>query len=460
MSTHAASTVAVLAGLLLAPLSALAESPAAAESPAVAGQPAEDRLSTPPVDPLSGRRPTGWALQGLPIVNYNTDLGLGYGAQVMLVDRADGTYDPYRALISLQIYFTTANIFSHRLVVDLPRLLHTPWRLDVDFRYSQFKFNPYYGLGNQSEYVPAQSSCEDRGALAANPDECPGNPEFLGLRYHSYDVRSLPRLFVNLRYELSPEWMFFTGYRLRLEQVYLGYTAPEDLGQSRPSLLAEDMAAGLLPGFANRLADPLWLRTSEVVVGLLYDTRDIEASPTRGMYHELTLRGAAGFMGSQFNYWGGFLNSRVYLPVVPGYARLVAALRGLVDITVGEVPFTLFPVFGGLQTGEAIGGRDSVRGVLRNRYQGPAKVVLNGELRWTPLTLLPWNQQFDIGFVAFVDAGRVWRDLSFTDGGGFTSGAGGGLRIAWNREFIVRLDLGVGLTEPTTGFYLEFNQVF
>ncbi len=126
----------------------------------------------------------------------------------------------------------------------------------------------------------------------------------------------------------------------------------------------------------------------------------------------------------------------------------------------GEVPLSLQSLLGGLDSREALGGGSSIRGLIRARYQGPVKLLANAELRWLPLTVQPGGQRFDLGLVAFADAGRVWSDLSFRDPGGFKAGAGAGARIIWNQLFVLRVDAGWGITEPTSGFYVDFGHVF
>jgi outer membrane protein assembly factor BamA len=396
----------------------------------------------------------------VPIINFNTDEGFGYGALVMLVDRADGSYSPYRASLFAQFFQTTRNIASHKLTLDLPRFLQSEWRVGLTLNYYRSRFTPYYGLGNTSEYIEAYSSCEDREALATNPDVCPGNERFRGLRYYTFDVRGLPRIILNVRRELSEPFKLFLGYRFRGNRLWTRYSA-EDLGQSGQSRLAEDLAAGrFAPTEGSQGTVMRSERTSEVTAGLQYDTRDQEASPTSGMFHEVAVRGAAGPIGSQLDYWGATLHARAWTPVVPGYERLVAAGRVHFDVLGGEVPVTLLPDFGGLEGGDGIGGVFSARGILKRRFIGPVKLLLNAELRWTPLSLHPGGQDFDFSLVGFLDSGRVWSNLRFSEGGGLTTSAGGGLHIAWNREFVIRADYGLGLTEPTTGFYLEFGQMF
>ncbi len=418
---------------------------------------AEDAAGSPSPD-MPARR-TGWDLQGVPIVNFNTDEGFGYGALVMLVDRGDGSYEPFRYSLVAQFFQTTRQVAAHKLALDAPRFLDSPWRMGVELAYTRTRFAPYYGLGNTAPHVSELTDCADRDALATNPDVCPGNPEFRGLRYYTYDHQSLPRIRLNARRELSDTWRLFLGYRLRVDRIRARYSA-DDLGQTGDSKLMEDAAAGVLEGYEGGLSESLSERTSEFLAGIQYDTRDMESSPTLGMFHELSLRGGASPLGSQFNYWGATLHARFFHPVVPGYRRLVASWRGLLDVLGGEVPISLLPFYGGLEGRDGHGGVFSARGILLRRYQGPVKLLLNGELRWTPLSVAPGGQEFDFTLAGFVDSGRVWGDLKFQEGGGLKTSAGGGLRIVWNRDFIIRADYGVGITEPSTGFYLEFDHIF
>ncbi len=72
-------------------------------------------------------------------------------------------------------------------------------------------------------------------------------------------------------------------------------------------------------------------RTHELIAGFQYDTRDVEASPTQGMWHELSVRGATRFIGSEFDYWGVTLHGRAWVPVISKDTRLVAGFRGIFD---------------------------------------------------------------------------------------------------------------------------------
>jgi outer membrane protein assembly factor BamA len=455
---------ALLACLLLATSAVQAQEapPDQSPRPAEAAPPPEATSpeAAPPADAAAApAKRTGWDIQGVPALNFNTDEGFGYGAILLLVDRADGSYDPFRYSVMLQFFQTTRQVASHFINLDAPQFLGLPWRMGLELAYTRTKFAPYYGLGNTAARETELFRCDDRDALKDNPDVCPDNAGFRGLRYYTYDHRSLPRVRLNARRGLSDEWLLFLGYRLRVDRIRMRYSA-DDLGQSGSSKLIEDASAGLFDAHESPVPETLSERTSELLFGVQYDTRDIESSPTRGMFHELSVRGGAGPIGSQLNYWGATLHTRFFHPVIPGYNRLIMGWRGMLDVMGGEVPISLLPFYGGLEGRDGLGGVFSARGILLRRYQGPVKLLLNGELRWTPLSVEPLGQQFDFTFAGFADAGRVWSDLHFSEGGGLKSSAGGGLRIIWNREFVIRLDYGVGITEPTTGFYLDIGHIF
>jgi hypothetical protein len=426
--------------------------------PALAEQPPEATPASGAEAPPVPAPRTGWRVAGLPLVNFNSDEGFGYGVRLLLVDDGDGTQKPYRHSVVAQFFQTTRGVAAHRLLMDAPGFLGSAWRVGLDLSLLNERFSPYYGLGGASDYEEDFASCADRDALEAAPDECPGNPAFRGLRYYTYDQRTFPSVVLNTRRSVKGPWQVALGYRFRLTRVRTRYSA-EDLGQARDSRLEEDARAGRLTGLDGGTRSGTF-RTAEVTAGLLLDLRDNEPAPTRGMFHELAARGAAAATGSGFDYWGTTLNLRFYHPVVS--ERLVAALRLMGDVMGGDVPFFLLSSFGGVEWRDGwggIGGLFTGRGILKHRMQGQVKALVNGELRWRFLTVSPLKQRVDFTAVAFVDAGQVWADLDLEDGLARHAG-GGGLRIAWQDNFIVRADYGVSPSDGTSAFYLDFNHLF
>ncbi|WP_163862160.1 Omp85 family outer membrane protein [Myxococcus eversor] len=413
----------------------------------------------PPIEALVPPPRTGWRVQGLPLLNFNSDEGFGYGARLLLVDAGDGTYRPYRHSLIAQFFQTTRGVATHRLMMDAPRFFDSDWRLGLDLSFINERFSPYFGQGAAAGYEPDFAQCDDREQLEDARDVCAGNPSFRGLRYYSFEQRTLPSVVFNARRTLRGPLQVSVGYRFRLTRIRSRYSA-KDLGQSRDSRLEEDARAGLLTGLEAGGGEGTF-RTAEVTAGLLWDSRDNEPAPVRGMFHELAVRGAVGATGSSFSYWGSTANLRFYHPL--GHERLVAALRLMADVLGGDVPFFLLSGFGGVEWRDGwggVGGLFTARGLLKNRLQGEVKTVGNGELRWRFLDVRPWEQRLEFTLVAFLDAGQVWTDLRFRDKGLFRYAGGGGLRVAWDNAFIVRADYGVSPRDGTSAFYLDFNHMF
>jgi hypothetical protein len=466
-----------------APAPAAEPAPAAATEPA-APAPAAEPAAEPPAVPAkpdeAAKDPdyrTGLGFAGLPLLNFNSDEGVGYGLRLAVYDYADNQ-KPYRYALIGQFFQTTNWVMSHRLIFDAPKFLGTRWRLDGELRLNADKFSPWYGTGNDATFVPAYIECEDRTGLKTNPDVCadkdgPGagadpNPDFRGLRYYNYESVT-PLLIFNVRGDLSGPWKAFGGYRFRMTFLKTRYTL-EDLGQTTPSKLQEDLAAGV-PPVVNALgqdnAGASYLpprRNAELVAGIVYDSRDNEPAPTSGMFHDIALVGAGPILGGEF-WYGGVTSVLRFYQHMDDEKRFVLTMRVLLDAKFGDVPFYMFPYVPSIKDISNSGGAESIRGVLKNRLQGKIKLYLTPELRWTFLIVRPWGQRIDMGLVGAIDVGRVWADAAnlgdfVPDFRAFKAGANLGFRIALNENFLVRVDYARALNDPSGGLYITFDHMY
>ncbi len=170
-----------------------------------------------------------------------------------------------------------------------------------------------------------------------------------------------------------------------------------------------------------------------------YDTRDSYINPSRG----LVLQGEAE--GAPRIEWNNVSFSRFAL-AVRNYTTLfspgvVLALRGEVQgIAGGDLPVQLLM---------SIGGNGTVRGAPQDRYLDRISGVLNAELRFP----LYWR----FGGVAGLDGGNVWSSVRTMGFSRSALSATLGLRFYFD-SFVVRADAGFG--SETTGFYLNFGQLF
>lgn len=202
-----------------------------------------------------------------------------------------------------------------------------------------------------------------------------------------------------------------------------------------PSLLGADQAAGAVPGGA----------TGDVSarVGLVFDTRDNEVAPDRGVLLEaIHGRGDSTVAGS-LTYSRTTVSARGYLPL--GRITLAARVAGQ---TMGGAPgvgsYYLFEASD--RPFEAIGGAASHRGLEEHRLLGRDKLLGNFDVRYA-LYELPTLLRLSL--VGFFDAGRVFEteDFEITTRD-MTVGAGGGLFLKMFRAGILGMTLGGGPDGP------------
>jgi hypothetical protein len=372
----------------------------------------------------------------LPIVTASTDYGIGVGALGSLAKFSPG-YAPYRWRIQAYTFVAGKTdddgdfgfpYQDHQLEADFPELARR-FRLGVRASFTRNAASPYYGIGNASRDL------EDLAAA--------------GRRFQQFD-RLYPSLTATARVDLSPI-VFVFG------QADGSYSSTDVYAGSR---LERDLAGASGETVRVRLRGISDHFLAVTTAGAAVDTRDAETSPTRGVFHEASLRFGRGF-GDDVGFGGANVNAR-YFASLHG-DTLVLATRALFDLLWGEPPLYSLSRASGLESFNAPGGESGVRGVPLGRYAGNVKVVGNVELRSVLFRPSLGAQRFEIGPVAFFDTGRVWTALEPNpeldgEGAGLKYGAGGGVRFQWGEAFLVRLD--AARSPDGTGVYFGVNHAF
>jgi hypothetical protein len=373
----------------------------------------------------------GLDLAGWPILSYSNDFGLLGGGYLDLFDWGPGEPPDrpgrsarlYRWRVGAQVVTSAGAVQEHFLRVDLPRLGGGPLRLQGWAGFSRYPDDRYFGVGDATAWDPGW--------------ERQGDPAFRDGDYTHFTL-TRPWARLQARVALGGPWAALGGVHGEWSRV----EAPAG------SLLEAERPDGFGGGW-NVMA----------LLGALYDSRDHEALPTRGLLAALTLRGAGPFLGGAYGFGGGDLTLRGFLPLSP---RLVLALRGALDAVAGHVPFLEMAAFRDYEPFQGLGGGTSLRGYPRRRFVGPLKAVANLEVRWMPVSFTLWRQRFDLGGVAFGDAGRVWS--KGYDGGwrapwlGLHATTGLGLRAAWDEHTVIRADMG--FSSEATSLDLLIGQMF
>jgi hypothetical protein len=412
---------------------------------------ANDQAPPPPAVEPAAKPPKEWSLAGLPIANFSTDTGVGYGLYGTVVhnNASPESSDPYRARVALQFFQTTKKYQDHNLKVDFPGIFGSKYRYDLLVGYEAWKQATYYGYGNLSPRQPLA----DADLCREEPREIPEGS--VCADYYQFDVRWW-RVLTNLRRDIGGPWQVFGQYMFRAATVdsYEG------------SLFAQDVPVGEEGGLYGRLG-----------AGVMYDTRDQEPSPTSGVFAEASARVSSPVVGSRWTVFGGNVTVRHWHGFGGESKPLVFANRVVLDAKRGDEPFFSAQLLGGSQFVE-VGGSNNLRGLPNSRFRGDVFALWTPELRWT---YAHWGP-LDWMLVPYFDVGRVflWKDSpALSDGYALPDDqllhlhytAGLGARFQLGTNMLVRLDtafgaeeygLGNNVTEvkPNFGFYLVFDHPF
>ena len=420
--------------LVLIPQSVSAQEgdPGAPEAPTAADAPDPRRLEVAP----------------LPELSFDSDLGLGLG--VMLdATKYHEAFLPYRVNLNAQAFLVVGPnpdgglriaYQNHYVKLDLPQLAGGRLRIRARLGLRHEINARYYGMGN--------ASLNQRPWRALDRDAAPD--AFAAARRY-YDYQQLkPYLQVEGLIHLAGAVQAYAALITWWNWITL----------IADSKLVEDLAGAAGADVTGLLVGARRHGALQVAGGLVYDTRDDEAYPTRGMLHELTVRG-----GPTFELAGGYgglhLETRFFVSLLDDW--LVVAARVMADALFGDPPFPELARYGGQRPDHGPGGAVSVRGVPLQRYHGKIKLIGNLELRSKLLRFPLFKRPFALGLQTFLDAGRVWtewRPNPVLDGEalGLKVGLGGGLRLYWGSNFVVRGD--VAWSPDGLGVYFDVNHIF
>ncbi len=412
---------------------------------------------------------TGWTFGALPAVSYNTDLGLQYGGLVNLYYFGDGSsYPKYMHSIYAEVSRYTKGSGINRLFYDSEYLVPN-LRVTADLSYFTEKALDFYGLNGYNSYY--RSFLEDET-----------HPDYSSRMFYRHE-RNTFRFTLDFQGRLAGRSLRWIG---GLGLMNTGI-APVDIaslneGRDEGDKLPEDV-----PGLYERYVD--WGvispgekeggSTHHLKLGVIYDTRDNEPNPMKGVWSEAVVFAAPGFMGNgDFAYSRISLTHRQYFTLIEN--DLSFAYRVNYQGTLGgRVPFYMLPYminsFSLSSNIDGLGGSKTVRGILRNRIVGEGMAFGNFELRWKFYRTTLFNQNLYLALNGFMDAGQVIvkREVSAEDTQGMGDfydegreslhiSLGGGFRVAMNENFIVAVDYGKPLDyrDGDSGLYIGLNYLF
>ncbi len=194
-------------------------------------------------------------------------------------------------------------------------------------------------------------------------------------------------------------------------------------------------------------------------VGLVWDTRDREVGPRRGVWSEVLIKRADESLAGDFSFTRWTVTDRRYYSLSQ---TVVFANRLFLQGTSGEAPFyELQSVETSFKAQEGLGGSKTLRGVPKNRYTGKGTLLWNAELRWRAAEFTAVGREFHMVLSGFVDSGRVWSDkVELGDAlSDLHHGYGGGLRIGMGENFVVAVDVRHSV-QSTAPIYIGLGYLY
>ncbi len=400
----------------------------------------------------------GLGFGALPAVSYDSDLGFQYGALVNFYLYGDGSRFPkYDHSLYLELSTYTKGTTIARVRYDSERLIPKV-RTTLDVAYVPDQMSDFYGFnGYQSVFDAATSK------MYRNFYKCEKNTFRIKADFQGY--------FGESKFGWVAGYAFYNFKMDTVNITKLGLSAVPG-----GDLFQKYKAWGLIDATEANGGNINYFK-----VGLKYDTRDQLACPTKGIFTEAVVQTAPKFLNQTNPHTKMAIIHRQYFPLSKD---LIFAYRLDYQMSLGNehVPYYAQPLlitsYLIAATNQGLGGKSSVRGILRNRIIGDNVGFGNFEFRYKFLRFEWLKQNFYLGTNIFFDSGIILKpidmDLStvsasdkaryFNDyaPGKFHSAAGIGLKVGWNENFVISADFGKAFDKQdgNTGFYIGLNYLF
>ena len=397
---------------------------------------------------------TGWSMGVLPCATYSADNGLQYGAFGDVYYYGDGsTYpDPLHKISWEASHFTKGKTRLY-LGYDSKYLIPN-MRVNASLTFVNDPMYNFWGFNG-----PASLSDYD---LWANKKVTPS------VNYYGMS-RKMYRGLVNIQGRLADNLNWAAG--VNIWKWEMGDMRESEKNENRYSVentLYRDYIA--IGAIKEEEAKGGW--ATEMNMGLVYDSRDIEAAPNKGIWAEAYLN------GDPFRkylkacaYFRNYIDIPIHIPAGdPVFAYRLAWQQTLA----GETPFYMIQNVPLLvqrnMISEGFGSSNTIRGIRENRILTEGFAWTNMELRVKLVSFKLLNQFFYIAVNPFFDAGIItkpYRNEAFaltttvpatyqpmnkiydeTKLGDIVYSGGAGLKIAMNQNFIVSVEVAHCFYQP------------
>jgi outer membrane protein assembly factor BamA len=406
----------------------------------------------------------GWNFGVLPAVAFDSDIGFQYGIVANAYNYGDGTYYPsYKHALYVEWSRTTKGSGKNQIMFDSEHLIPNI-RVSAEASYLTEQALYFYGFNGYEAYY-------NRGYETKN------DPSYISKMYYRID-RKLTRFNLSVQGNIIGRTLrWLAGYtffdnkigRVDINRLNQGKSESDKLRDT--SLLYDQFLKwGIIPtdqqdgGITNILK-----------LGAVYDTRDNEPNPMKGIWTEAMLLMVPSFLDNRFSFMKLVVTHRQYFTLKRKVLNLAYRLSYQGKIA-GEMPFYMLPfIFNSTIIRDGLGGAKTLRGILRNRVVGEDMLYGNIELRWKFLRMVKFNQNFYSAVAVFTDFGRVVGKykfieteqirndyLKYGDPESWHQSYGIGLYGAMNQNFIASVNYGMAVDprDGNNGMYIGLDFLF
>lgn len=412
----------------------------------------------------------GWSLGAVPAIAFDSDLGFKIGAVVNFFDYGDGRiYPEYRHSLYFEYSITTKGSSISQFLYDSKYLI-PGIRVSAEASYLTERALDYYGFNGYKAYYNAEYENDEN------------NDMYISRVYYRQE-RKLLRIrsdFQGRFFSDKVRWLAgLSHYSIKTDTVDIdrlnkGKDEEDKLPSVNGGLYGQYTSWGVIA------EDQIYGGSTTLLKGgLVYDTRDNEPNPMRGLWTEILFHWAPSFLGNgEYSFLKLGITHRQYFTLIKNKLSFVYRI-GYQDKIGGTMPSFMLPFMlngGHSLDRDGLGGAKTIRGILRNRVVGEDNLFGNLEFRWKFFNTVIFNQNVYFAINAFTDFGLVTTDykLNLTnvpdeylylfpdDKEKAHISYGGGLHIALNQNFVVAINYGIAADkrDGNRGLYIGLNWLF
>ncbi|MBN2807673.1 MAG: BamA/TamA family outer membrane protein [Prolixibacteraceae bacterium] len=417
-------------------------------------------------EPFTKKQPkSGFAWGGTPVLAFDPDLGLKYGALINLFDYGDGTVFPdYDQYAFIRLFHSTGGTSNLSLLFESETLIPDS-RITFESSYIKDIALDFYGFnGLKVVYQHGFSH--------------PDSSEYIN-RYFYKHQRELIRLRLDWQTNLPvSHWKMFFG--LAWNRYLISDVDDEKLNknQSLAESNSENMTLYQLYNDWGIIHDDEKSggNLTTISLGFTYDSRNNKINCSDGTWFE-----------SYFILSPPSISSSLYLKHIATlrhYLRwstpdaVIAFRLSSQQLLHGKLPFYALPVYHDTrQDQDGLGGAFNLRGIYRNRIAANGFLLGNIEMRKNIFSFNLFKLNWDIDLSVFTDAAYISREykvdntevpgpfrnrLFNNDTQKINFSYGGGLYIIYNANNIISVNYGIAPNRQlgTSGIYIGSSFLF